>query len=121
MPIANTPTLRLQRPDAESDAYRLERRIAQRHSIAGRVTAVQTHEQADGQLSRICSLQLMNISDTGLGALSEESIEPGSSLAVFFPPHGPERGIDLVGQVVRCVARENGHEIGIRLEARAAA
>jgi hypothetical protein len=119
--MSSSAALRLQRPEPDSDAYRLERRTTFRHSIAGRVTAVQSHEQSDGQLSRICSLQLLNISDSGLGALSEESIEPGSCLAVFFPPHGPERGIDLVGQVVRCVARENGHEIGIRLEARAAA
>ena len=113
--------LRLRRPDQDTDAYRLERRMTLRHSLAGRVTAVQTHDQTDGQLSRICSLQLLNISDSGLGALSEEPVEPGSSVAVFFPPHGPERGFDLVGQVVRCVARENGHEIGIRLETRAAA
>jgi hypothetical protein len=119
--MSSATTLRLQRPEPDTDAYRLERRTALRHSIAGRVTAVQSHDEADGQLSRICSLQLLNISDSGLGALSEESMELGSSLAVFFPPHGPERGIDLVGQVVRCVARENGHEIGIRLEARAAA
>ena len=113
--------LRLRRPDPEADAYHLERRTTLRHGIAGRVTAIQTHDDADGQLSRICSLQLLNISDSGLGALSEEPVEPGSSLAVFFPPHGPERGFDLVGTVVRCIPRAHGHEIGVRLVNRAAA
>ena len=119
--MPSSAPLRLMRPDPEADAYRLERRTTLRHSISGRVTAVQTHDRTDGELSRICSLQLLNISDAGLGALSEDPVEPGSAIAVFFPPHGPEHGFDMVGKVVRCVSRESGHEIGIRLEARAAA
>ena len=64
---------------------------------------------------------VLNISDTGVGVMSQEPVEVDSRIAIFFPPHGPERGFDLFGRVVRCVHREAGHEVGIALEQRLAA
>ena len=117
--MSEPTTLKLVAPEVET--YAKERRQSGRHALAGRVTGVSSETQNDGNLSRICSLQLVNISDTGLCVLAQEAVDLDSTVAVFFPPHGPERGFDMYGQVVRCVSRETGHEIGIRLETRAAA
>jgi hypothetical protein len=97
-----------------------ERRRENRRSQQGQVTALRT-ASTRGQNNRICSLKLLNMSDSGLGALVSEPLEVGSSIAVFFPPHGPERGFDLYGHVVRCSTSAEGHEIGVRFDARAAA
>ncbi|MBI1336656.1 MAG: hypothetical protein GC164_06810 [Phycisphaera sp.] len=99
-----------------TDAIPLERRIDYRHTISGRVTALQTTAGSEEHHNRICSLQLLNISDSGLGAVTQEPVELNTRIVVFFPPHGPERGFDKYGQVVRCVHRDGGHELGIRFE-----
>jgi hypothetical protein len=118
-PPAAQPTT----PGAETapDSYRLEHRAAPRHNVSGHVTAVRQERDATGVRNRICSLQMLNMSDTGVGALSPEPVEVDSRIAIFFPPHGPERGFDLFGRVVRCVHRDTGHEVGIALEQRMAA
>lgn len=113
--------LKLIQPEAEpTDVLAFERRIAKRRVTSGRVTAVQT-TGLDTQANRICSLQLINMSDSGLGTMTQESIEIGTAITVFFPPHGPERGFDLTGEVVRCTQKDYGHEIGICFDARQAA
>ena len=105
----------------EQNTLACERRTTSRYVLTGRVTAVR-HTDADRITGkRICSLELMNISDSGLGALCQDPIDLESRITIFFPPHGPERGFDLSGRVVRCNARERGHELGIRFDSRHAA
>ena len=117
-----TPHLKLaDSSQSQPESYLMERRIATRNRVSGRVTALSSaDEHADSQ-KRICSLQMLNISDTGLGAIVKESVEIGSQISVFFPPHGPEHGFDVCGTVVRCIDREGGHEIGVRIQPRLAA
>ena len=106
------------------DDIESERRRTSRYVIAGRVTAVQQPPDTEEHRNRICSLELMNMSDSGMGVISSEPIAVDSSITVFFPPHGPERGFDLYGRVVRClpcVEDRQGHMVGIRLEKRQAA
>lgn len=118
----NAPNLRLAETNGqETDAYRLERRRALRHTVTSRVTALRTENGPEGRRNRICSLQLTNMSDTGLGGVCQEAVALDTQIAVFFPPHGPDRGFDLYGRVVRCIERDAGCEIGIRFETRAAA
>ncbi len=105
----------------QRDVLRFERRACLRRVIGGRVTSVQKPADPKTENNRICSLQLLDISDVGLGAISEEAIEPGSSIVVFFPPHGPEMGFDRYGYVVRCDRGEHGHLIGVRFSTRSAA
>jgi hypothetical protein len=105
----------------DADVFPLERRRADRHCISGRVTAVRSERLDDGPHNHICSLQMLDISDSGLGAVVGEPVEPGSRIAVFFPPHGPEHGFDLLGTIVRCQRREQGWEVGIQFEQKAAA
>jgi len=47
---------------------------------------------------------------------STQPIAVGSRITVFFPPHGPEPGFDLIGEVVRCVSVDNHHTIGVALQ-----
>jgi hypothetical protein len=107
--------------DRDPDALPFNRRACPRHSMSGHVTALRSMTDASAVIKKICSLQLLNMSDTGLGALSVEALDLDSRVTVLFPPHGPERGFDAVGRVVRCVRRDSGHEIGICFEERAAA
>ena len=121
--MSNHAALKLVKPTpaGRRDAIPLERRGARRYTLTDRVTSLQTNNDPTDQRNRICSLQLRNISDSGLGAISPEPIEPNTRIAVFFPPHGPEQGFDRYGHVVRCTDRECGHEIGIRFDTRHAA
>jgi len=103
------------------DTLKFERRQTHRRVISGKVTSLQQSANPGEQSNRICSLQLLDISDAGLGAIIDQPIEPGSPISIFFPPHGPELGFDRHGQVVRCVKREHGHQIGVRFTIKSAA
>ncbi len=119
--MSTQTVLKLVHPLEDSDVIQLERRNVPRHTLNGRVTALQTRERDQESRNRICSMQLLNISETGMGALVQEAVDTQTRVVVFFPPHGPERGFDLHGRVVRCTAREHGHEVGIQFDVRRAA
>lgn len=104
------------------DAMYFERRASERHECSGRVTALVTGPRfTAGNRNRICSLQLQNISDTGLGGISQDPLEIGAQITVFIAPHGAEKGYDLHGTVVRCNPASYGQSVGIRFVQRMAA
>ena len=120
--MAAHASLKLVDPEStDPDVLRFERRRCPRHSTSGQVTAVQEAADPTTHTARICSLQLLNISDTGLGALTDDEIPCGTLIRVYFPSHGAEGGFELFGSVVRSVRRETGHEIGVRLGTKQAA
>jgi len=100
-----------------ADTLYFERRRHPRRRARGTVTAVirQPGAQKD-EPSKMISLELIDISDSGIGASSPNPVAIGSRITVFFPPHGPESGFDLVGEVVRCVSNDDRHTIGIALQ-----
>ncbi|MFP4145420.1 MAG: PilZ domain-containing protein [Phycisphaeraceae bacterium] len=123
--VTNLATTSEQQASEPTPSYRfsnhqMEKRRSVRQVISGKVTAL-VKTSVLRRRQRICSLELLNISDTGLGAISQEAVEPGSRISVFFPPHGFERGYDLIGTVVRCHRGDTGHELGIELHAKMAA
>jgi len=117
--------LRLVNDDTEAsmtrDVFRFEQRRAVRHSVSGRVTAVSRGDASDGVRSRICSFQLKDMSDTGVGVFSQEDVALNTSVTMFFPPHGAESGFDATGRVVRSRLTDQGHELGIRFDGTPAA
>lgn len=113
-------SLRLVKPDADAPIP-LERRRATRHKVSARVTAIRSGIGPDIGRRSICPLQITNMSDTGLCAMSQDAVELNTPVTIFLPPHGPERGYDLVGHVVRCIPAAYGHELGICFERRMAA
>lgn len=103
------------------NVLRFERRGARRRLLSGRVTSVQQSVDKAEAINRIGSLQLLDISDLGLGAVVPQPVETGTLITVYFAPHGPEMGFERVGQVVRCHSGQGGYQIGIRFLARSAA
>lgn len=99
------------------DALYFERRHAPRRRLRGQVTAM-VYQPQRHQIQR---LQMRDQSDTGLGAWSDEPIDLGRSITVYFAPHGPEGGFDLTGTVVRCRPCDGGYDLGIALRQRLAA
>ena len=107
--------------EENGDSLPFDRRVDIRRRIRGSVTALQTHDNVKDPRWHICSLKLLNISGSGLGAMVREPLEIDSHVSVYFPPHGPEQPIRYEGRVVRCSARDEGSEIGVRFEPRTAA
>lgn len=68
----------------------------------------------------VCSIQLTDMSDGGVGAHTDVPLQPHELVAVFIPPHGNEGGFDLYGHVVRCQPTGDGYDIGIALDLRPA-
>lgn len=120
--MSNIPSPLPQRlAEADTETLAMERRASTRRVVAGRVTGLARSDDPAAPSNRICSLELLNMSDTGLGAILQEPLPAGTTLAVFFPPHGAEQGFDLYGTVVRCRQRDWGHEVGLRFAYRQAA
>lgn len=105
----------------EGDPIPLERRTAYRKAADGRVTALVRTSEGGEQRNRICSLELRDMSDTGVGVASQEPLPKGAAITLFFPPHGSERGFDLYGHVVWCRSDDGSHEVGIHLASQQAA
>lgn len=106
-----------------SDSLRFERRRADRHPVMGRVTSLFQPAQTDWQgRKRIASVQLVNISHSGVCVQTGEPVAPGTLMTLYFPPHGPERGFDAIGTVVRCIRKDDRtHELGVHFDFKPAA
>jgi len=98
-----------------SDALYFERRRHPRRRTRGQVSAVVREPGCEEAPARMISLELIDLSESGIGAAATEPLPVGTRITVFFPPHGPELGFDLTGQVVRCRSNDNRHTLGIAL------
>ncbi|MEX2214100.1 MAG: PilZ domain-containing protein [Phycisphaeraceae bacterium] len=105
----------------DGDPIPLERRIDHRKPTHGRVTALLTMTEEEPRRNRICSLELRDVSEGGLGTVSAEELPRGATITVFFPPHGPERGFDMYGKVAWCRPCDDGYEIGLEVARQTAA
>lgn len=117
----DAPALRLvtDKPLDEVGPFRFERRRQPRWKTGGRVTVVNYGDDSAGQEAnkQIGSVQLYDMSAAGVGAWSQQRVPVGSRIAVFFPPHGSQRGFDRYGKVVRCEPDGNGgFDLGVELE-----
>ena len=119
--MSSQPTLRLiDDSSTEPDSYLFDRRRCMRRRASGTVTAVSTPDDDIDAPKRIRTLKLIDSSETGIGAIMTEEIDLGSRIVMFFPPHGNEKGFDLVGHVVRCRRIDEGYRVGVKLKAAAA-
>lgn len=113
--MSHAQPLRLTPDDSEKDSLFFERRRANRRRASGRVTAVYQQPGDTEGPQRLITLQLNDLSDTGVGATAQEPVAIGSRVTLFFPPHGNEPGFDLTGTVVRCQSTDDRHRLGIAL------
>ena len=105
-----------QTPHLQPTQAPTERRRSARQRVGGRVTALTGGLGPNPTSKRISSLQLQDMSDGGIGALTEQPLETGERIALLFPPHGPHHGFDLYGTVVRRRQLGDRHEVGIELD-----
>lgn len=105
----------------DHDVLRFERRFIHRRFLAGRVTSLQKSNDNSFTRNRIDSIQLCDISDTGVGALSQEPIQPNTTIVIFFSPQEADHGFEYCGRVVYCTPCDEGYRIGIRFQNRSAA
>lgn len=120
-PHPNAPHPNPRNTEPAPDVLRFERRRATRRPISGTATAV----SAPGDLAignRTTGLELIDMSITGMGAMSKKPIALGAVVEVVMPSHGPEHGVDIQGEIVRCEAvGDEKFSIGIALRRLAAA
>jgi PilZ domain len=106
-------------PSGPSDVLFMERRSCDRLPMNGHATAIITDNTDPKQpTKKICTVQLANLSDSGLGIITPEPVPTGHHITVFIQPHGPENGYDLTGTVVRSHKHTLGHEVGIKTPSR---
>jgi PilZ domain len=114
--------LKLVKPPCDpGDVLFMERRGCDRAPMIGEATAIITdHTDAKEPTKKICTVQLANISESGLGVIVDEPVETGKhiSMTVYIQPHGPEGGRDFSGTVARCSKHTLGYEVGIRVPSR---
>ena len=108
-------------PNEPADVLFLERRSCDRTPLIGQATAIITDSNDKDQPNKkICTVQLANICDTGLGIITQEPVAVGENvqITVFIQPHGPEGGYDLTGTVARCNQTEIGYDVGLKIPTR---
>lgn len=99
-----------------ADTLYFERRRHPRRKASDQVTAVIREPGSDESPAKMLTLDLIDISDSGLGLSAQEPVVVGSRITVFFAPHGTEPGFDLVGEVVRCKPNDDLHVVGVALD-----
>jgi hypothetical protein len=101
-------------PDAP-EPLRFERRQADRWPLGGVATAF---ELAGDSFGRMHTLRTADYSHDGMGALTDDVIQPGSLVSIGFqePGYTAKRGT-----VVRCLPCGDGYRVGIVFEHRLAA
>lgn len=104
-----------------SATLRFDRRRAQRHPVSGRVTVLRRSHDPLVYRQPVCSFQLRDMSDGGLAGRCEMPLQLDEPVAVFLPPHGNERGLDLLGHIVRCRADDGGYRVAVQFDMRPAA
>jgi hypothetical protein len=116
-------TLKLADPttNEHADILPFEQRRSHRRPLKLQVTALREADPDSGVVRQIVSLDLRDMSETGLGARCTHAMPAGASLTIFFQPHGTEGGAVVHGRIVRSRPTPTGHDIGIRLLNRAAA
>lgn len=93
--------------------FPLERRDAVRRRLTNAVTALVVSRPGATHSHRIVPLETLDISESGLGAMGDQPLDPGAELRLFFPPHGGEPGFELRGWVVRCVPQHGRYRVGV--------
>jgi hypothetical protein len=93
-----------------------ERRIFERKDVRYRVEGRRLDHTVTARRQPHLSLSLRDLSVGGLSAVTDVPVEPGESLAVFFPPQGIRSGWDAYGRVIRCEPAVMGYRIAVEFD-----
>jgi len=106
----------LKMPNRQIAPKSAERRIFPRREVHARVEGKRLDYTLDALKRPHLSLSLRDLSVGGLSALSDTPIDAGERVSLFFPPHGPMRGWDAYGRVVRCEASTFGYRVAVEFD-----
>jgi len=114
----------LKQPRGFDQTFKLrpdERRTCARKEIQVRVEGKRIDHTLSARQQPHISLSLRDLSLGGLSGLSDLPLQAGERIAVFFPPHGSNRGWDAYGRVIRCDPCHQGYRIAVEFDPIAAA
>ena len=93
-----------------------ERRIFPRKELQTRVQGKRLDHTIPARREPFLNLSLRDVSMGGLSAISQNSVEAGERVSVFFPPQGIQRGWDAYGRVIRCQPSSFGYQIAVEFD-----
>jgi len=106
----------LKMPNLRIGPKSAERRVFPRREAHVRCEAKRLDYTLDACKQPHLSLALRDLSVGGLSALSDTPLDAGERVSVFFPPHGPMRGWDAYGRIVRCEASTFGYRVAVEFD-----
>ena len=93
-----------------------ERRNFVRKEIQARVQGKRLDHSIPARQQPHVSLSLRDLSLGGLSAISDQPLERGERVAVFFPPEGTRRGWDACGRILRCLPSSFGFQVAVEFD-----
>ena len=111
--------LKMPRRISENENFKIdprERRMFVRKEVMTHVEGRRIDHTIAARQQPQLALSLRDLSFGGLAALSDQPLEPGERVAVFFPPQGAKRGWDACGRVIRCDRAHLGYRIAVEFD-----
>ena len=93
-----------------------ERRVFPRKEFSARVEGRRLDNSLPARQQPQLTLALRDLSLGGLSAISPTPLQSGERLTVFFPEHGPMRGWDAYGRVLRCEPSGLGYRVAVEFD-----
>jgi hypothetical protein len=93
-----------------------ERRMFARKEIHARVQGKRLDHSIPARQQPHLSFALRDLSLGGLSAISQQPVEAGERIAVFFPPQGINRGWDAYGRIIRCDPSHFGYRVAVEFD-----
>jgi hypothetical protein len=93
-----------------------ERRVFPRKEFSAQVEGRRLDNSLPARQQPHLTLALRDLSLGGLSAISPTPLQSGERLTVFFPEHGPMRGWDAYGRVLRCEASGLGYRVAVEFD-----
>jgi hypothetical protein len=108
--LLSRPTLKLTEQDGA------ERRLFPRKEVHTRVQGRRMDHSIAAHRHPYLSLSLRDLSIGGLSAISQNPVDRGERVAIFFPPEGIKRGWDAFGRVLRCEPSSLGYRVAVEFD-----
>ena len=109
----------LKMPTTFEKTYKLdprERRMFLRKDTQSRVEGKRLDHSVIARQQPQVSLSLRDLSFGGLSAMSDQPLQCGERVAVFFPPQGANRGWDAYGRILCCDPSQLGYRVAVEFD-----
>jgi hypothetical protein len=93
-----------------------ERRMFPRKEIHARIEGKRLDHTLAACRQPHLSLAMRDLSLGGMSAISQSPLNHGERVTFFFPPHGPMRGWDAYGRVIRCEPSGMGYRVAVEFD-----